>query len=204
MNAGFASLTKLKEQLLAASLRASTAYDAQILAIGRGVAAQFECVCNRKFARVVNDRCSFPADRRHYYLPRFPVESITLCEKQDTVRDGWQTLTDLIQSQDLEKGYIFFAAIQGVYWSNLRITYTGGFWWDTSEDGIGVCPTGAATLPDDLMLGWYHQCKHIWNMTDKLGVGISQDPAKQDQGGKVEMLKIVLDLIDNMKRYQIS
>src|ERR1700722_8483829 len=125
MNLGLGNLTELKGQLLAASLRADTNYDTVISGIGLGVAGQFDVYCNRQFQRVENEQDVFSGDRRHWYLSRFPVEAISLCEKQDSVQDGWVTLPDLIQAQQLEPGYVMFISVQGYYWSRLRITYTG-------------------------------------------------------------------------------
>ena len=70
------------------------------------------------------------------------MERVSLCEKQDSVEDGWVALPDLIQAQQLEQGYVMFIAVQGYYWSRLRITYTGGFWFDTTEEVSGVTPNG--------------------------------------------------------------
>src|ERR1700689_2722959 len=131
MNAGLSNLTTLKAQLLAASLRADTDYDAPITAIGLGVAAQFDTFCNRGLARVVAQQDIFRADRRHWWLNRFPVEAVTYTEKKDSEADGYVSFplppdgNALIQSMDLGSGYIMFIALQGYYFSMIRVTYNG-------------------------------------------------------------------------------
>ena len=77
MNIGLGNLTELKGQLLAASLRADTNYDGVITGIGLGVANLFDQYCNRTFGRTVGMMDTFSADRRHWYLRAFPVETIT-------------------------------------------------------------------------------------------------------------------------------
>src|SRR5580698_2641411 len=110
MNVGLSNLTSLKAQLLAASLRGDTDYDATITAIGLGVAAQFDAFCNRGFARAVGQKDIFRADRRHWWLNRFFVETTAATEKKDSEADGYVTFplppdgNALIQSMDLSTG----------------------------------------------------------------------------------------------------
>ena len=207
MNAGFSSLTKLKAQLLASSLRAATQYDDLILSIGRGVAKQFEHECNRKFERQVGATDIFQGDRASFILSRYPIERITAIDLQKDVDDGWQSqdLT-LIQSYNSQSGVVYLADNDdaGPYWSQVRFTYTGGYWWDTSEDDSGVQPDGSALLHDDMILAWHIQCRHIWNLTDKLGIAITDKPQSQDGEKKIEMLGIVKDLINDQVRYQLT
>ena len=202
MNAGLGNLTELKGQLLAASLRSDSNYDNVISAIGLGVAAQFDQYCNRKLARLQNDVDQFRADRSHYYLKRYPVESISLCQRQDTLTDGWINLpvTDLIQQWNLQIGYISFIALQGYEFSQLLVTYTGGFWFDSTEDGSGVQPSGSTLLPADLKLAWYLQCQNVWRQWDKLGNQISEHPESQDAAQSIVLAPAVKELLDEHRR----
>ncbi|HWD18144.1 MAG TPA: hypothetical protein VHB20_02605 [Verrucomicrobiae bacterium] len=202
MNIGLGNLTELKGQLLAASLRSDTNYDNVIAAIGQGVAAQFDHYCNRKLARLQNDTDQFRADRRHYYLPRYPVESISQCQRQDTLTQGWATLavTDLIQQWNLHIGYIAFGATQGDEFSQLLVTYTGGFWFDTSEDGSQTLPVGASPLPADLKFAWYLQCQNVWRQWDKLGNQIAEAPEGQTAGQTLQLAPAVKELLDEHRR----
>lgn len=197
-------MTELKGQLLAASLRSDTNYDAVITGIGLGVAGQFDQFCNRKFLRVEGEQDVFSGDRRHWYLSRFPVERVSLCEKQDSTEDGWVTLPDLIQAQQLEQGYVMFIAVQGYYWSRLRVTYTGGYWFDTTEDGSGVMPGTATALPAEVKLAWYLQCQQVWKRVDKLGAQIAQDPEKQGALSSLGVIPAVEQLLRPFKRMQLT
>ena len=204
MNLRLGNLTELKGQLLAASLRADTNYDAVITGIGLGVAVQFDRYCNRQLQRVENEQEVFPADRRHWYLSRYPVESISLCEKQDSVEDGWVTLPELIQAQQLEQGYVMFIAVQGYYWSRLRITYTGGYWFDETEDGSGVMPGTATALPAEVKLAWYLQCQNVWKRWEKLGSGITERPELSGAAGQLALAPAARGLLNGHKRMQIT
>jgi hypothetical protein len=202
MDIGLGNLTELKGQLLAASLRNDTNYDAVITAIGLGVAAQFDKYCNRKLARLVGDFDQFRADRRHYYLKRYPVEAIASAQRQDTLTDGWQTLavTDLIQQWNLEIGYISFIALQGYEFSQLMVTYTGGFWYDTTENETGVMPSTAAPVPADIKLAWYLQCQNVWRQWDKLGNQIAAAPERQTSDQTLQLAPAVRELLDDHRR----
>jgi hypothetical protein len=202
MNIGLGNLTELKGQLLAASLRADTNYDAAITAIGQGVAGQIDHYCNRRFAWLENDSDQFRADRRHYYLKRYPVASITQCQRQDTLTDGWLNLpvTDLIQQWNLQIGYISFIALQGYEFSQLLVTYTGGFWFDTTEDGSGVMPAGATLLPADVKFAWYLQCQNVWRQWDRLGNQIAEAPESQTSGQTLQLAPFVRELLDDHRR----
>jgi|SRR5581483_3445743 len=202
MDLGLGNLSELKSQILAASLRGDTNYDTVIAAIGLGVAAQFDKYCNRRLGRVAGDFDQFRADRRHYYLKRYPVESIASAQRQDTLTDGWQTLavSDLIQQWNLEIGYISFIALQGYEFSQLLITYTGGFWYDTTENGSGVMPGTATLVPADIKLAWYLQCQNVWRQWDKLGNQIAEPPERQTSDQSLQLAPAVRELLDDHRR----
>ena len=199
------SLNFLKGQLLAEALRVDTAYDAALTAIGTGVAGQFEQWCNRKFARVADDTCTFSADRDHFYLPRTPLESIASVELKTGHATDFAAITDAIANSDYHSGLIYFAG--GVaHWSDtVRVTYTGGFWFDTSEDATGAMPEGATALPGELQLAWILQCQEVWNKKDKLGLGLAgTDPDKKPSFSTLELLPNVKETLAAFRRYQIT
>lgn len=199
------SLKFLKEQLLAEALRVDTAYDDALQTIGAGVAGQFEKFCNRKFARVENDTATCSADRDHFYLPRYPFETISEVAKQSDAASGFVALTSAIQNTDPQTGLVFFNSRQGQWWETLRFTYTGGYWFDTSEDESGEMPAGATALPDDLRLAWVLQCKEVWNHNDKLGLGLAgTDPAKKPSFAPLELISSVKEILNAYRRFQIT
>ncbi|MGA2540165.1 MAG: hypothetical protein ABSG78_01245 [Verrucomicrobiota bacterium] len=210
MNIGLGNLTELKGQLLAASLRSDTNYDAVITGIGLGVANLFDQHCNRTFCRTVGKVDTFSADRRHWYLNCYPVETITALAKKDDETDGFKAYalppdaSSLIQAMQADQGYIMFISIQGYYWSRLQVTYTGGFWFDTTEDGSGVMPAGATGLPAAVKSAWYLQCQEVWKGIDKLGAQISENPEGQRSIRGMELAPMVKTLLNPFKRMQMT
>jgi hypothetical protein len=214
MNIGLGNLTELKGQLLAASLRSDTNYDAVITGIGLGVANLFDQFCNRTFTRTAGKQDIFSADRRHWYLNAFPVEIITANEKCDDQQDGWVTFplppdgSSLIQQMQLDQGYIMFISIQGYYFSRIRITYTGGFWFPMLEPTDAgypdTIPAGATPLPGAVKLAWYLQCQNVWKRFDKLGAQIAQNPEDQSALAATELIPQVKELLRPFKRMQIT
>lgn len=161
MNAGFSNLSYLKDRLLLASDAAGSDYDDAVLALGLAVAGFFESECDRTFARAVNDVYEAPADRSYVIVPRYPLESVTTAQVRDNLTDGW-TAADLLNILPLS-GMVYFNGDMGVYGSTARVTYTGGYWWDTTEDNTGVQPAGSTIVPQGLVLLWAQFCKYLWD-----------------------------------------
>lgn len=176
MNAGFANLKYLKAQLLAEALRVDTSYDAQLLAIGLGVVAQFEQFCDRKFARVEDATHIIDADRAQFLLNRFPLESVSAIAVKFTEADGWeeQTVNDYVRKIDLAAGIITLPDDAGPDYAQVRFTFTGGYWWDQTAEGNDEMPAGATGIPDDLRLAWILQCRTAWQAIDKIGQDITK------------------------------
>lgn len=201
------SLTFLKSQLLAEALRETTDYDAQLQSLGAGVAGQFEKHCNRKFPRTVDDTFICPADRDFVYLPRTPIEEIASVELKTSDEGDWAEQSGFIINSDFDSGYVRFANL-GLDYARLRFTFTGGFWFDTSEDGSGTIPESALALPADLKLAWLLQCKKVWEVTDPLGTKIvpSKD-AVQLVGlslAGLELIPQVKQILEGYKRYALA
>lgn len=180
MNAGLSNLATLKAFLLPASLRSGTDDDATITAVGLGVAGLIEGYCGRAFQRTVGAADVFAADRAQFLLSRFPVESVSKFELKSTEAAGFveQTLATYPRAIDLANGIVTLSGDAGDYFEQLRITYTGGYWWDTSEDSSGSLPSGATALPKALQLAWLMQCQHVWSALDKVGAALAEAPGK--------------------------
>lgn len=211
MNLGLGNRTELKRQLLAADLVSGDDWDAKIEAIGKGVAGLLQRHCNRLFERTVGAQDFFTADRRSWIASRFPVEAITAVDQQDTVLTGYVTLgavNDAVVTWDAPSGLIEFGDVLGNYTSLVRLTYTGGYWFDTTEDGTGVQPGGSTLLPDDIKLAWFLQCKRAWEVYDPLGrwfVKNSGDTAPpQLTLAQHELLPQVRELLQPHLRFQIT
>ena len=209
MNAGFSSLTALKAQLLSQSLRSRTDFDAQLLALGLGVTGAIETFCNRKFARVAGDIAIMTGGRASIILPRYPIEAITALDVRDTITAGWTDSLTSLDTYNPESGTVYFsAAIMG---AQIRVTYTGGFFWETKEPTEGGYPTalpgGATALPAAVITAWHLQCQAIWNAKDKLGTQIIKEPASQ--GGtaaatNIELIPAVKQMLAGEVRYALT
>jgi hypothetical protein len=186
MNAGLTNLDTLRKNLLAGSLAGQVQFDEVIKDIGLGICGMMENYCNRKFARVVGDRESFQGDRASFVLPRYPIEEVTAVETRLTSSDAFVVKDlSLIQSVSEESGVVYLPdnSDSGPYWSKVRFTYTGGFWFETlepdDENYPSAQPAGTTALPYDLRLAWLLQCREVWNKIDKLGMGTVDKPDQQ-------------------------
>lgn len=176
MNCGLGNLDSLKKHLLAGTMSTNTDFDGIIADLGRGVAASFEKYCNRKFFRQANDQYVVSADRDHAYVPRYPMEQFTSIELKADITVGWELQTGLVLNVNNESGLVYWGAGISFQWAQMRITYTGGFWWETLEPDDDAYPSqmpaGATPLPDDLRLAWLLQCRHVWSKLDKTGTDL--------------------------------
>ncbi len=173
MNIGLGNLSELKVWLLAEELRTETAWDAQISAIGCGVAAAFEAYCGRSFEYLVGAQEEFGAERTYLRLPRYPVQDISAVEFRENIRAEWEDILTLLNSWNGNAGIVVFTGAPGSYEGTVRVTWTGGYWYDTSEDGSGVKPAGARALPADLKLAWLQHCRATWAQYPKLGTPVN-------------------------------
>jgi hypothetical protein len=199
MNAGLGNLKTLKAHLLAEALREDTAYDSQLLLIGLGTAAAFEGYCDRKFAWAEDDTFTCSADRTFVYLPRYPVTAITTVELKTALT--WETQTGLIQSWNDYTGHVYWGGEAGPDYAQLRFTFTGGYWFDTTADDSGVMPDDATALPSDLKLAWIMHCQRIWQNKDKLGMQIIE--TGQKVALVTEMSEDVKSILDGYRRFQM-
>lgn len=208
MDLGLGNLSTLKTYLLNAALQAQSTYDAAIIAIGKGVAAQFDKHCNRGLARLAGAIDEFTADRRHWYLNRYPVEVITTVQSKTDDTTGWVTETDRILVSALNTGFLHFGGMPAAWPARLRITYTGGYWYDTLEPTDlaypTTQPTGTTALPADVRIAWLQQCSHIWASRDKLGIGLGKAPDQEQTLAQVELLPQVTQLLASYRRYMVT
>ena len=210
MNAGLSNLDSLKKRLLASSTQGDTGFDLAIQGIGLGMAGRVETFLNRKLARVVGWQEILPADRINFLLSRFPVETMTTIELKPTEADGWilQDAT-FYQSLDLQSGMVICPEDidPGEYYSQVRFTYTGGFWWEPAEPGDAVYPTaqpaGSNLLPDDIRTAWLMMCQQVWDSTDVLGLGLVSEPGKETDLQEIKMSALVREMLRPYVRNQM-
>lgn len=215
MNLGLGNLITLKRHLLAAPLAAGTGpvataaiiRDDVLAAIGSGVAAQIEKFCgDRRFGYVSGDITEFSGDRLTYILPRYPVSALTAISTQGTRSDGFTTavVNDQVADLDLDSGLIQFTTVQGNHWSRVRVTYSGGYWFDTTEDDTGTNTDSAPAMPADVTLAWLLQCQEVWNKRDKLGINLNAKPDDRVAISKLVLGEGIQELLRPFRRMQLS
>lgn len=196
MNAGLANLLTLKRHLLPDSWQTETQLDDILLDLGRGVAAQFEGACGRKWLRTVGDTQDAPGNVALIQLERYPVEgspTITIRYMNDAAFTD--SATDWIDQTMNENGIVQLMGAPATYRDRLRVTFTGGYWWDQSEDQTDVQPVGSTAVPADLLLAWLQQCKHVFaesEMISRRALASSQEQADANKaGGALALLPAV-------------
>lgn len=202
MNAGFSSLAKLKAQLLPPAMRARTDFDGPLQQQGIGVALMMQAYCDRLFTRVTGDVCRCAANQLTLSLPRYPVEEVTSITLQTDVAE---LITEDIRSIDLLAGLVHFDSPPSSRSTDqLVIVYSGGYWWDTSEDDSGSLPTGATPLPDDLQMAFFLQVSHVVRCAGTLGVGAAMPDAtkaKPADLGELGLVPAVQQVLNQYRRF---
>lgn len=203
MNLGLGNLTTVKEHIQSPAMALETSFDGPLSMIALGVSGMFEGYTNRRFARLENDVFTVDADRLQIWLPRAPVESIASIEQQDDLDTGYYALlqNDILLNLDLRTGWLMFNGACGSVGSSIRITYTGGYYFNTSEEEDLGCPAGQTELPDDLRMAWLMQIEHIWSQRDKLGVSLAAKPGAESHVGDLQLLPMVRQILDGYRRF---
>lgn len=211
MDLGLGNLTQVKTRIVVNNAQvARTTWDAMIAQVARGVAGAIDKFCNRVFARAAATTDLFTADRMCWVMSRFPVESIDTIELRSGLSSDWQdqgAVESVLQDYNPESGLIQFGNTMGSAIDRVRVTYTGGYWYDTTEDGTGTLPQGAATIPADVVEAWLIQCKEAFNTIDPLGLGIGAAATDNDPAKKLTELKLVpqvKSMLAGHVRYQLS
>lgn len=207
MHCGLGNLISIKRHVLPPDLQARTTWDARLADIGRGVAGLIEKFCNRKFERLAGATDTFTAARTVQVLQRYPIESITTIETQDTVSAGWTslgTVSGALINWHPAAGVLEFGAMPGTHTTLVRVTYTGGCWFSTDEDEADSAPAGATTLPADVRLAWLLQSAEVWNKSDKLGAGLAAKPDEQTKPSALDLTPAVKALLAAHRRMQLS
>ncbi len=154
--AGYRDLATLKARLLPADMGDDTTWDADLAAIGEGVAAEFDLATGRTLRRTVGYTFEAAADCESYVMGCYPIEAVTAI----SLRSGGTEHDVLASLQAIQHyaGILEFGACLGSHLEVLTFTLTGGFWCD---DGETAMPNAAKALPNDLLLAWYQQCRAV-------------------------------------------
>jgi hypothetical protein len=183
MNAGLSNLATLKAHLLAPALAASTDYDARIATVGQAVLGLFEQHTGRIFAYAAGEAVILSGRWSIFILERLPIQTITTIEARESEGDDWVTQTEGLDYFSAKSGVVKLSAQLTAGTGQIRVTYTGGFWWEQLEPTDfaypSTMPTGATPLPPALQAAWLLQCEHTWRQLDKLGTAITEAPPAQ-------------------------
>ena len=200
----YVQLTTLKDWLLAESLRADYKWDDVITAIGTGVAGAFDRYCNRTIAYTVGAKDTFRGNLECYVLSAYPILEITSVELQQGLATGFvlQTLNSVVEDVDLESGVLKLSSSLADSQAQIRVTYTGGYWYYTST--YTTLPTGdggtATALPDALVRAFRIQCKKDFEEFDKIGLKILEQQKSEKNYPWDERVPPILD---TFKRYTV-
>lgn len=162
------NLATLKRHLLPGTWETETSLDDVLAELGKGVASGLQDRCNRIFARATAQTFDIPASTELVSVPRYPLESVATVEIKYASDAAWTTLTDVIANISPIAGLIYLYGTQGGQLDRLRVTYTGGYWYDTTEDASGTQPAGSTALPYALQQAWLLQCHHIFAAHDMM------------------------------------
>lgn len=213
MNAGLCNLATLRRHLLGASLGDDRTHDEVLLAIGLGVAAMFEQRTGRRFGYVEEDTIEVTGDRSHFILPRYPIVEVTEVAFRASDAETYAVQTGQPWRSHNAAGIIHFGGELGSFDSYLRITWTGGFFWETLEPDEEGYPSAApdpapVALPADLLAAFLIHCRTVWQTLDKTGMDILKTgSSSQFVTGSLGMLDFapqVTQTLTDYRRYQLS
>lgn len=175
MNAGLSSLAKLKQAILPDSMRQSAMWDDALVALGLGVADAIETHLDRKLAWMEDDTAECDAQRIIVSVPRYPVALWSDVEMQSTPGAAWEDISGSVTRYHGKAGIYYFRTSPGDESATIRTTYSGGFWWDTDEEGAGEMPEGATALPASIFTAWAMQVQAQCNALDLFGAQAGKD-----------------------------
>lgn len=152
---GYRNLEWLLARLLPADMGDAGDYDADVSAIGLGVAAMFDRFTGRRLRRAEGHVFETPADMDAVVVDLYPIEEIEAA--QLVVNGQAADIQSSIAGTHAGAGIVRFHGIPGSEADLIRLTLTGGYW---CEDDAAM-PAGATPLPDDLLNAWAQQCRAI-------------------------------------------
>jgi hypothetical protein len=95
---------------------------------------------------------------------------------RDTYASTWTALTvaDVLVNFGAKPGLLEFGSVLGTHEQRVRVTYTGGYFFETLEpEDIGfptAAPSGSSPLPTGLQLAWLMQTNAWFSQRDSLNL----------------------------------
>lgn len=205
MNAGFSNLKRLKAAVLPAAMRTRVDWDEALVDLGLGVAEMIEGHCARKFGWDAAATYAEDAHRTVISLPRYPVVAIAAVDLQSEVGGTWEDISGQVTRQELRSGVVLFADPPGDEGGTVRVTYSGGFWWDTDEYEGGTMPAGAQALPRAVFSAWVLQVQAIAQARDLFGTAGGAAQAKGRDNAALlpesNLIPVVVELLKPFRRF---
>ena len=149
---GYRNIGWLLSRLLPADMGDASDYDADVAAIGLGVAAAFDRFTGRILRRTVGAIHETSADQDAIVASCYPIETLT--SVQLVAAGVVSDISSQIAGTQLRAGIVRFHGAPGDERDLIRLTITGGYW---CEDDAAM-PAAATPLPDDLLTAWVQQC----------------------------------------------
>jgi hypothetical protein len=203
MNLILGNLTGLKAAIMPPALAEGDEWDVTLAGIGRGAAAAIQRLCNRLFERIEDDTFERSADASFIALPRFPVESVSEVALKSDEASGFIPQPDgTILTINKSSGIVELGYTLGSWKDRVRLTYTGGFWADYTEDNSGSQPPGSTAVPPDLRHAWQLQVQHEIEATNLFKGGaaaVATEPTKPPV--EFKLLRRVQEILKPYVRY---
>lgn len=150
---GYRNLQWLKTRLLPAEMDMEATWDADVEAIGLGVAAAFDRFTGRTLRRTVAHRFETSADQSVVIADCYPIETVTAHVVVAGSASSIQIANTLTGC-----GIVRFYGAPGGEEDIIRLTITGGYFCE--DDGVEQ-PAGSTALPDELLNAWVQQCRAV-------------------------------------------
>lgn len=201
-DAGFGNLGVLRGLVLAEEQSSLTDWDTALQQIGLGVVQAFEGYCGRKFYRQTSIVEEMSLVGSTLQVQRYPIESVTSVQYRTDEDDSYSTgeIQQVSESAGLIYCYEWFRLGYSV-----KVTYDGGYWWDTSDDDSGSLPEGATAIPDDLVDAWAAQVQHVAEARNIFGgAAAAANPKKGDQtAANLDFIPYVSAVLDRYRNLTI-
>lgn len=181
-------------------MRSRTDFDSALTSLGLGVALMMERFCARQFTRLSGAVEKFSANNLTFSLSRYPLESVSSIVLVDAQSADTTTITSDVMRTDLGAGLVHFDTVPGTQHDGVTITFTGGFWWDTTEDASGSLPSGATALPADLLLAFFLQMKAVCESQNIFGTAAVESDTKAAAKASLELTPAVQSILQTYRR----
>lgn len=188
-------------------MSARDSYDEQLIQLGRGVAGAFESYCGRYFSYSDSHIQEWPGLYTNYVLDRYPVNALSELSYMDSDSGEWIELDPGVDARvQSGSGLIHVMREPSVAVSRFRATYSGGYWFDDTEELTGTKPDGATKLPADILDAWLLQCEAVFASRDALGLTLARQPEDSTYAlalHRLQLTEYVRRLLDRYVRLQV-